>query len=82
MAAPDDVQVGPQQQEIAAVDVAHILVRDVEDLQRRPEPRECVGERRGAGMRAAKTQQAIAVPIADAVEDPPRIRHLTGAGPA
>src|SRR6516162_6371428 len=69
VAAPDDVQVGPQQQEIAAADVARMLVRNVEDLQRCGEPRECVGERRGACLLAAKTQQAIAVPIADAVED-------------
>src|SRR3974377_1988816 len=69
MAAPHDVQVGPQQQEIPAIDVAHMLAPDVGDLQWPPEPRECLGERRGAGLRAAKTQQAIAVPIADAVEN-------------
>src|SRR4029077_1163459 len=61
------VHVGPQQQEVAAVDFARALVVDVEGLQRRADRPKCAREGARVSARAAEANEAIAVTIADAV---------------
>src|SRR5215813_11148517 len=57
VAAPGYVQIGPDEQEVAAVDGARLLVRDVEHAQRRLERGERLRQRRRLGRRAPEPQQ-------------------------
>src|SRR5216684_6272585 len=66
IAAPDDVQVGPHQNEIVAVNVADTLDGQVEDTVGCAVGRESAAEGCRVAL-AGKAQQRIAVAVADAV---------------
>jgi hypothetical protein len=57
IAAPGDVQVGPQKDEVQAVEIAGDRIRDVEHLERRPERFESLLLGRGILARPAEAQE-------------------------
>src|SRR5262245_38645048 len=67
IAAPGDVQVWPEQQEVAAIDRARLLVQDVEEAQWRTDCRECLHEPRDVGLRAAEAKERVGEIVTDAI---------------
>ena len=62
IAAPHHMHVGPQQKEIAAVDVARARAGKIENLQRRAARGEGLLQRPGIGLRAAEAEQVGDLP--------------------
>ena len=61
IAAPDDVQIGAQQQEVVAIDLARTCIGNIEDSERRAIARKSPCQQRTIGRGAGKAKERVAV---------------------